>query len=264
MLWTEIGQEWQTAWTAIKTFFTTWFAEMKTEFLTGWNAIKTAMTTNNAALESETKAVWARIKTAIAQNNRAIEAETKAAWNAIKSALSAAWNAIVNAIRTRINQTIALVKTLPSKLKGVFSGAAGWLLSAGKAIMQGLIKGIEWGISKVESLLSGLTSKIPSWKGPPATDRALLRDNGQLIIEGLIGGMQSRERGVESTLRSLTRTIGAGTPGIGGSFSAGGVASDPAAAIDPDAFGRSVARHLIGGTFRIDSRGDLQLIAAGG
>ena len=264
-LWEEIGQEWATAWTTIKTMLATNNAAIEAETKAMWTRLRGWLSANNAALEAETNAAWAGIKGTIARNNAEIERETKAAWASISAGFSAWWTEMKQEANTGAKATADAAGRLKGYIKAKFSGANSWLEQAGKDIMQGLIDGIQWGIDKIEGMLSDLTAKLPSWKGPPATDRALLRDNGQLIIEGLIAGMQSREAGVKSTLRGLTSTIDARGPGIGSGFSPGNLAPAASAApSDADAIGRSVAKHLIGGTFRMDSRGDLQLIAAGG
>jgi len=100
--------------------------------------------------------------------------------------------------------TAAWFRGLPGKIKGFFSGAGSWLVSIGKSIISGLIRGIVSKFSGLKSSLSGLKSKITSWKGPPAVDKKLLIDNGKLIMQGLETGLVSGYSNVKSTLQQLT------------------------------------------------------------
>ena len=151
---------------------------------------------------------------------------------------------------------------------GQFAGATPGWRSAGRDIMEGLINGIQCRHQQGRICPDQRHQQDPrAGRVHPPRDKMLLYDNGQLIMGGLIGGMTSREPELKSTLRGLTNAIGNGvSPGIGSGFSGTNVATADATATtaDADSIGRAVAKYLTGGTFRLDNRGNLQLIAAGG
>ncbi len=103
------------------------------------------------------------------------------------------------------------IKNLASDVKSdivrQFTGAKDWLFAAGKSILQGLLDGIKDKIDDLKSLLQGVTSLIPDWKGPMAKDRRLLYPTGQAIMGGLESGMASQFGSLESTLAGLTAAL---------------------------------------------------------
>lgn len=59
----------------------------------------------------------------------------------------------------------------------------------------------------VKSKLSSLTSMLPSWKGPAPVDKVLLTPAGELIMQGLIKGLESQYGAVRSSLQGLTEDL---------------------------------------------------------
>jgi phage-related protein len=110
----------------------------------------------------------------------------------------------VNTIKSKVAAAIAVVRTIKSKVIGALAGAGGWLISAGRAIIQGLLNGINSMIGSVGSALGRLTAYIKSHKGPPEKDAVLLVESGRLIMKSLIKGFQAGEGEVKSYLGGLT------------------------------------------------------------
>ena len=61
--------------------------------------------------------------------------------------------------------------------------------------------------SSVQSSLSSLTSLLPSWKGPAPVDKVLLTPAGEMIMQGLIKGLESQYGAVRDSLRGLTEDL---------------------------------------------------------
>ena len=99
------------------------------------------------------------------------------------------------------------IRSLPSKIRGAFSGAGSLLSGVGRKIIQGLINGIKSMFSSVKNILGNLTSKLTSWKGPESVDKRLLRPQGRWIIEGFDKGLQDRVANVKATLTGLTSDL---------------------------------------------------------
>lgn len=78
------------------------------------------------------------------------------------------------------------------------------------AIIQSFIDGVRAGFDKVKGVFTDLTSKIASWKGPPARDAKLLTDNGKLILGSLINGIQSQVPALKSQLAGVSSLIQGG------------------------------------------------------
>lgn len=59
-------------------------------------------------------------------------------------------------------------------------------------------------IGSLKNKFSSITNMIPDWKGPPDTDAKLLTNAGELIMEGLISGLESKYGAVKNSLQSFT------------------------------------------------------------
>lgn len=112
------------------------------------------------------------------------------------------------------------VLQIPSLILGLLGDLGHLLWDVGKKLMQGLLDGIKSGLEGVKDFVTGIGSKLVSWKGPPAKDRVLLTENGSLIMEGLVKGLNTGLPAVKSAMThasniisSLQPTVGAGVGG---------------------------------------------------
>jgi hypothetical protein len=97
---------------------------------------------------------------------------------------------------------------LPDQILGILGALAGKLFDAGSKIIGSLINGIQSKVGDVKSTLGDLTDKIVSWKGPPSRDGVLLHGAGQLIMDGLMRGIDSRVPALRGQLQGITGQIG--------------------------------------------------------
>jgi hypothetical protein len=109
-----------------------------------------------------------------------------------------------------VSGALGVVRSIPGRLASAGGNWGSALFGAGKAIIGGLADGIRSAIPSVTGLLQGLTSKIPSWKGPASRDRTLLTRNAQLIMGSLFDG-------IEGELPKLKDLLG----GVGGQIQSG-------------------------------------------
>lgn len=177
------------------------WAAIKAATIAAWNAVKSAVTTALAAVRNAIQAVigWIRANwplllgilagpfglavALIVKHWAAIKAATVAAWNAIKGALSSAMSAIRGVITAGFNAIVGVVKSAVSRfvgairagaglaagaaraivaaVKGAFSGAASWLVQAGKDAVMGLVHGIESVKDLPGKALHAITSRLP-------------------------------------------------------------------------------------------------------
>lgn len=161
-----------------------------------WNFVKTIVTTYLDA-----------VKAVISTYLSAYKAVITGAWNVLKTVTKAAWNAFKTIITTEINAAMKIVSAIKSKVTGALSGARTLLLNAGKAIIDGLIDGLETGVAKVEGLLKKITDKIPDWKGPKNRDKKLLSPTGKLIMASLVKGFEDGRDGIKKSLGEVTDLI---------------------------------------------------------
>lgn len=164
-----------------------------------------------------------------------VKAWTIAAWNAVVDFIVSAWNSIVNwvttaannvwnaiktafnnaktAVSDAINGIIDFVRSLPGKILGFLGNLGGLLVDSGRAIIDGLLRGLKAAWEGVKSFLSSVTNMIPDWKGPMTVDMKLLTPNGKAIMQGLQRGIAAELPSLEAQLGGITQTIGNGVAG---------------------------------------------------
>jgi hypothetical protein len=113
----------------------------------------------------------------------------------------------VTGVRTGVGQVIGFFQALPGNIAGIIGGIANTLITAGRDLIDGFIRGIRGGFDKVKQTLGSLTALLPSWKGPQSLDKVILKESGQLVINGFINGLESRYGAVQSSLGALTTSL---------------------------------------------------------
>ena len=184
--------------------------------------------------------------------------------SAIGGAFSRAFAAARSAVSTGVAAVVAFMRGLPGKAKAALSSLPGLLRAAGVAAMRGLWNGLKSLAGSILSWASNFAGKIASAFTSALSifspSRVMMKI-GENIMEGLRIGVVDTAPAAEAAVLAAAEGIAGIRPTINAS-----VADDVTAPSgnEADRIGRAVAKHLIGGTFRMDSRGDLQLIAAGG
>ncbi|ADE43461.1 gp37 [Streptomyces phage phiSASD1] len=133
----------------------------------------------------------------------------------------AAGQRMIVAIRAKAGEFVSYMKTLPGKAKSALSGIGGILVSAGKSLIAGFIRGIASQFSAVKSKLSSLTSALPDWKGPANLDRKILTPAGRMVISGFQKGIDAQAPLLRRQLQGLTSDL----PGMAMDVSPKGVMS---------------------------------------
>lgn len=196
---------------------------------TTWNALSTITRVVTNAILSVVRAVFGALAGPVNTAMNAIRNVIVTAWNAVRSFTSSAlnsirsiissvfsairvitsiaWSAFRAIIANHILSALSLIGSVMGRIRGVFAGAGSLLWNAGRAIIQGLLNGITSLINTVTSKLQWLTNLIPSWKGPADKDEKLLVKNGQLIMKGLIVGIDDQIEPLRKTLAGITTDI---------------------------------------------------------
>lgn len=112
------------------------------------------------------------------------------AWRAMLQVLSGIWAFIKQAVSDGVTQTVSLIASLPGRIFSIASGFGNLLVGAGRALMDGLLRGIKQAWENVKDFVGGIAGKLVGLKGPPEYDATVLVNNGQLIMQGLQEGME--------------------------------------------------------------------------
>lgn len=165
---------------------------LKTILLTAWSVIKTAIK------------IAAGIIVGVVKTIVAIFNGLKTAGNILLGALRGAWNGIVSAIsgaKARISGIINNIKSIFNSLRNIN------LFSAGKAIIDGFLRGLKHAFGAVKNFVGGIASWIKSHKGPISYDRKLLIPAGNAIIGGLNKSMIESFKDVKYNVLSMAGEI---------------------------------------------------------
>lgn len=119
-------------------------------------------------------------------------------------------NRLLSAARGKVGDIVGFFKGLPGRIVGAVGDLGSVLKQAGIDILQGLLDGLKEKWEDVKDFLGSVTDKIPDWKGPPSRDAKLLKTSGQLIMQGLVDGIDAGSTKVRRKLTQLTQTIKTG------------------------------------------------------
>lgn len=113
------------------------------------------------------------------------------AWNTLKNAGSTAISFVkdkftggFNAIKNKVREFTDSFKNIGSKIKGAFSGAAGWLKDIGKSLIRGLVDGIK----SVGNMIGDAIKSIM----PASIAKLLPFANGGILLPFANGGVRER------------------------------------------------------------------------
>jgi len=140
-------------------------------------------------------------------------------WETIKSVASNAWSSLASSVLNIINGLVSgaqgawdtmsnAVSSLVSNVTGFFNQL--WnidLYSAGQAILQGFLNGLQSMWSSVTDFVGGIASWIRDHKGPIEYDRKLLIPAGNAIMKGLDQGLQDQFKDVKQTVGGMADEI---------------------------------------------------------
>ena len=144
---------------------------------------------------------------------------------------SGAWQAIKDtAFRVAYVEMPKLMAAAGQLIVDQFKLAGRMLFEAGRAVIQGLLDGIESKTGDLRVLLARVTATIPMFKGPPSKDAVLLYPAGQSVMDGLIGGVESRFPAFQTVLGRATAMVSDGWAGLrrqlDAAFTAPGMSQD--------------------------------------
>jgi len=154
---------------------------------------------------------WDGMSSAAAKAGKAIAQTASDITSSVEAMVGhvvSAWNRMVSGIQTAASAVVRVAASIPGRILGALGNLGSLLFDAGRAVIDGLIHGIESAMGGLLHVVSSIAGFIAAHKGPLDYDRTLLVPHGEAIMQGLMDGMQSR-------MPDLMRELG----GISGAIS---------------------------------------------
>ncbi len=203
-IWTTVVDTIQSLWGS----FTTWVINMAKSIVdgivNGWNSFKQGTIDLWNATIQWVKDTWASFKQWVIDSANAIVDGVKQGWENLKQGTIDLWNGMINGLKgiwdglkQSVSNLIDNVKTTFNNLKNIN------LLDIGKAIIDGLVKGLKQKWEDGMKFISGIGDWIRKHKGPIRVDRKLLIPAGNAIMNGLNSGLTGGFRNVQSNISGM-------------------------------------------------------------
>lgn len=207
--------DWQGAWDAIKSFFTTTWDGIKAFLSNILDGIKAVWTTVWTAISTFFTDVWNRIvafftpiingiRNTIGNVLNAIKSVWTSIWNAVKSVASTIWNAISGVVSTYIQNVSNTISTVLNAISGVWTSVWNSVSSFLGNIWHGITSAVSNGIQNVSNTVGRIKSTV---LGAVSGAGQWLYDTGRQIISGLINGIGGAFGWVRNTISNLGSSL---------------------------------------------------------
>lgn len=198
----------QTAMDVIGGIITAVMAVINGDWETAWNAIKSVGESIWNGLSSAGKAIFDGFSQILSNIWETIKSVASSAWEALKASVLSIIDGLVSGAQSAWDTMSNAVSTLVSNVTGFFDQL--WninLFSAGQAILQGFLDGLQSVWSSVTDFVGGIAGWIADHKGPIEYDRKLLIPAGNAIMKGLDQGLQDQFKDVKQTVGGMADEI---------------------------------------------------------
>jgi phage-related protein len=173
-----------------------------------WEWIKSTVSSLITGLVQEAQNIWDGFMNFLSSLWEGIKSTASSAWEALKASVLSIIDGLVSGAQNAWDTMSNAVSTLVSNVTGFFDQL--WninLFSAGQAILQGFLDGLQSMWSSVTDFVGGIAGWIRDHKGPIEYDRKLLIPAGNAIMGSLDHGLKDGFKDVKQTIGGMAGEI---------------------------------------------------------
>ena len=173
-----------------------------------WEWIKSTVSSLITGLVQEAQNIWDGFMNFLSSLWEGIKSTASSAWEALKASVLSIIDGLVSGAQNAWDTMSNAVSTLVSNVTGFFDQL--WninLFSAGQAILQGFLDGLQSMWSSVTDFVGGIAGWIRDHKGPIEYDRKLLIPAGNAIMGSLDHGLKDGFKDVKQTVGGMAGEI---------------------------------------------------------
>ncbi|WP_261088089.1 phage tail protein [Streptococcus mitis] len=173
-----------------------------------WEWIKSTVTSLITGLVQGAQNIWDGFMNFLSNLWEGIKSTASNAWETLKASVLGIINGLVSGAQNSWNDMSNAVSNLLGDVTGFFNQL--WninLYSAGQAILQGFLNGLQSMWSSVTDFVGGIAGWIRDHKGPIEYDRKLLIPAGNAIMGSLDHGLKDGFKDVKKTVGGVAGEI---------------------------------------------------------
>ncbi|MDT2840759.1 phage tail protein [Vagococcus carniphilus] len=202
MIWTNIKEQASIIWEALKQYFFKTIEAIVQTAINLWNSFLDGVVIIWESIVKIGKDIWNLFKNWLIETITKIVNGAKEKWENLKKETVGTFNKLVDGAKQAWEDLKQSVRDVVDRVTGTFDKLSDIdLWEAGKAIIDGFIKGLQQKWEDGKKFVSGIGDWIRKNKGPIEYDRKLLVNNGMAIMDGLNKGIRSGFEAVKTTVR---------------------------------------------------------------
>lgn len=184
------------------------FDHMKSDVTLIWDSIKDAAGQIWKGLVAIVTGIVSNFVSGVSALFKGMVTVVVAIWNGLKSSVVSIAKGLANGAISAWNGMVSGVKGVVSNVKSAFGSLGNIDLSAaGRAVINGFLKGLKHAFESVKSFISGIGDWIRDHKGPIRKDKKLLIPAGNEIMNGLNKGLLANFKQVQSNITGIASMI---------------------------------------------------------